>query len=1252
MGMSRIIKKTQRWVAEILAAALVVMAPGIEPYRLLANVTGKVPANVGTQGLGSGSAAGATNVQGAQTTPQSGAALNVSIQTALPSAISVTPNATIGAGEATAAEQIDAQPEAIQTASALFPHLPKGAGVLPDAAKPPEAVAADADARGPPVEKTVNRLALSTLKTGAQSLEKTAAPGSRFGSLQKLFHGSKRGSRAVPEAEAASAVSISDLESRAIAQYEEIAAQKKYGDTEAVGKLKKTIEAIEEKGGLPAVESLRRIEAKVTNGNSGTPIRDGIRRLISDVEADIKASSESKDEETAKADRKLKNKFWTGTIIAFIGGLGIAQIAQEFFGQSMPQLIKSSFGDFSIYASVMFYSLFGRILGNIIGGSLPDRIGLKATFLGAEVGRALTLGILVTLLITGNMSIPLYFGISAVNGLFTGVALTSEHSIPRILFGKNQALLEKFWGYYQFILEFVGIGAPVLAGYIISTTGTFAFTLGAYPLILMAAIAFFALFLDIPDIRKGIGTDKRPASVKALATFITGSVFATAASVGAGLYVSQAIPSVVAAVGAVLTGAAVSPALIMVPMLAIGGLFAAVGAFKLGRLSWSEFKALAEAKKAAKGGKEEKTEAKKAAAPEKTKTPETKPNENFFKQIGRVLKEDLLMKIYTGAKVTLSRRTLALTALTDAGFLMTNGFLYAVIAPAYGLYVMGAPAAAATVQAWVVGLYSFGSMLGSLMMLRGNKKLSEGKNNWLMSNAQADKAMQDSALSWVLLGTLSLAFFVPMIWTATLPAYAGVFLFGMASVVPMLKLKSLAGRLTPDADVTKVMGFIQMASSVLTAFSVWSLSKIFDAWTNTADNPTMTAFIVMNIAFGALGLSLLAMRSYLKKSLARAFTRSWNSPKAQTAKEWAKLDKNLARIGVNGYETRKDVKDYADADPAVVFLAPPSAHKLPIMQEGGVQSPGQVHLVFDAGWLMQEETPDGKFKTYVKKGLVFEGRDKAVVVEYETPRLVGYFADFFTQGANERTDGVGYEQNAETPMSSSTQLEKTTNDKLLTRMWMAAKGVAVPATMAFLMAAHPLAAETSAYNIVGTGVKKTVMPMDKEGRRAWIRYQVEDFVQRYSERLGEELVVKPSGPQWHSSKGVKFFKTSDTDKIIDHVIALSEDPDMTADGAILIDQRIESPALYYRSTPLKDASGKKNHDTWGNRIDGDVGLDMLSGREVAEGAAEGTKKDFNLGVYAMRTPWGRAKATDIMVRAGATIWTTPRRSSLMRRSSR
>ncbi|MEE8425575.1 MAG: hypothetical protein V3S11_07080, partial [Elusimicrobiota bacterium] len=323
--------------------------------------------------------------------------------------------------------------------------------------------------------------------------------------------------------------------------------------------------------------------------------------------------------------------------------------------------------------------------------------------------------------------------------------------------------------------------------------------------------------------------------------------------------------------------------------------------------------------------------------------------------------------------------------------------------------------------------------------------------------------------------------------------------------------------------------------------------------------------------------------------------------KAEAA-EIAKLKKNLKIVGYPSYKTIK-VDDPVDPDrPTVAILAPPSVHKLAIIREGGRQSAGDVHLVMDPSWLIQETLPDGRTKLYMKKGMFLDSKGQPWIAEYAHPRPVRYFANFFTEGANERTDGNVFEHNLDVPMSSSLQLEKTTNDKLLTRLYMAAKGVGVPATLAFLMAAHPLQTQIEAKADATDRIQiaSSRLGVGKADRAA-VKTSVERFLAANADVLGEEIVVKPSGPNFHSSKGVEFFTLAEAgvaDRITDHVIALSGDKDMTEDGAVLIDQRLTPPALYFRSAWMKSRSEASGHDSWGARMNRDISLDFLTPEQI------------------------------------------------------
>jgi len=367
----------------------------------------------------------------------------------------------------------------------------------------------------------------------------------------------------------------------------------------------------------------------------------------------------------------------------------------------------------------------------------------------------------------------------------------------------------------------------------------------------------------------------------------------------------------------------------------------------------------------------------------------------------------------------------------------------------------------------------------------------------------------------------------------------------------------------------------------------------------------------------------------------------FKSAKGAEAKELQKLDTNLKKLGYKPVKTVKIDEAVSVDRPTVAVLAPASLYKLSIVREGGRQSPGDVHLALDPSWLIQEKLPDGRTRVLLRKGLFFDAEGTPWLAEYEVPRPARYFANFFTLGANDRDDGVPFESDLDVPQSNSVKLESVTNDKFFTRLLLAAKGVGVPATLAFLMAAHPLAAQAGKYSQPQAGIQVESMP-PAASRKAELRRSVEAYLKANAARLKGQVVVKPSGPQWHSSKGVKFFSAKEVDAIVDHVLALSADSQMTPDGAVLIDGRLTPPALYFRSTRL-DGLGlpdaKDAFDSMGIRVDGDVGVSFLSREESLRPDVGKAKKDWNMRVLISRTPWGGAELSGIFIRAGA--WGIP-----------
>lgn len=320
------------------------------------------------------------------------------------------------------------------------------------------------------------------------------------------------------------------------------------------------------------------------------------------------------------------------------------------------------------------------------------------------------------------------------------------------------------------------------------------------------------------------------------------------------------------------------------------------------------------------------------------------------------------------------------------------------------------------------------------------------------------------------------------------------------------------------------------------------------------DSSVRSASVSAEASAPAEGPSRRRASGLSKAVAAKTVRREFKSPEGAEARELQRLTASLAENFLPPVRTKAVSQEVDPNRPTVVILSPASRHKVAIAREGGRQSPGDVHLALDASWLIQEEGSDGRTRLLLKKGVSFDEKGQATIVEYEVPRVVRYFADYFTLGANDRDDGVVFEKNLDLPQSNSLKLEAFVNDKLQTRLELAAAGVEVPSTLALLMPKHPLASRSGRD---AGGVSVAAMPWGAS-QAAEVERLVRDFLDRYQ---GTEIVVKPSGAQFHSGRGVKFFRKEQRAEIVAHALELSRDPMMTQDGAVLVDARVMSAPL-------------------------------------------------------------------------------------------
>lgn len=336
------------------------------------------------------------------------------------------------------------------------------------------------------------------------------------------------------------------------------------------------------------------------------------------------------------------------------------------------------------------------------------------------------------------------------------------------------------------------------------------------------------------------------------------------------------------------------------------------------------------------------------------------------------------------------------------------------------------------------------------------------------------------------------------------------------------------------------------------------------------------------------------------------------------------LQANIMKMELSPFQIDYIHAPHSSSALTIALFAPPTLDMLAIAQEGGRQSPGNIHLVFDPSWIVQELQPDSTYSLYLKKGLYFDREGDIVIAEYKVLRPIYYFVNFSTPGTRTPINGVPFESKLNIPMSSSSKLEHLIKEKFLTRVWLAENGILVPITRAFLMPAHPFLQQLCQENEENSEALVTPFPsLADPHHRIELLTQVREFLNKFQ---GEALVVKPSGARFSPQYGVKFFDKHQVEEIVDHLITLAKDPLMTPQGSLLIEEKIESLPLYIRIGE-EDGSGRYCF------LNEQKPLHILDREEISM-AAETEKKDWVFHILVARSPWNKGVTAGILARMG------------------
>jgi len=185
-------------------------------------------------------------------------------------------------------------------------------------------------------------------------------------------------------------------------------------------------------------------------------------------------------------------------------------------------------------------------------------------------------------------------------------------------------------------------------------------------------------------------------------------------------------------------------------------------------------------------------------------------------------------RIRRGYQVTRNDPALWYTFLAYVAYGILNPFLYNVMAPAYGVRLLGKDNPAVTsIIGNITGLYSLGGLLGGLVML------AEGRTLKNLPEEQVQRKLRTSMIRWMIFGTVGLAAIATMaphmapLWGAfTLPALA-LIPYGIAQVISNIKQENYFTSRAPAADLNDAIGFLGSATMAINTIGILGMKFLF-----------------------------------------------------------------------------------------------------------------------------------------------------------------------------------------------------------------------------------------------------------------------------------------------------------------------------------------------------------------------------------------------------------------------------------------
>uniref|UniRef100_A0A2K6A3Y0 Carnosine synthase 1 n=2 Tax=Mandrillus leucophaeus TaxID=9568 RepID=A0A2K6A3Y0_MANLE len=225
------------------------------------------------------------------------------------------------------------------------------------------------------------------------------------------------------------------------------------------------------------------------------------------------------------------------------------------------------------------------------------------------------------------------------------------------------------------------------------------------------------------------------------------------------------------------------------------------------------------------------------------------------------------------------------------------------------------------------------------------------------------------------------------------------------------------------------------------------------------------------------------------------------------------------------------------AEVTLCVLGSPSTF-LPVLLEGGVQSPGNMLLCLSPAWLMKVPAPGqpGEAALLVLKAVSFHPGGLTFLDDFVPPRRATYFLAGLGLGPSRGREAAELARDLTCPTGASAELARLLEDRLLTRQLLAQQGgVAVPATLAFTYKPPGLLRGGDS----SPGLRLVELS-GKEGQETLVKEEVEAFLR--SEALGDvlQVAVKLSGWRWRGRQALHLHPRAELGAVVNTVLALLE----------------------------------------------------------------------------------------------------------------